>query len=398
MESPSWCRGDTVVSRAVLVRPLRRLRTILALCLLAVPVAAQPTRSNGADAHARALAQGWTALAKGDLTQASAAAQRAVAEAPRSAAAVALAVEVAIVGASPVAGLDAYEQWMGTKKVDEAYVLRRIATAYLQVAVRKRNGGAARIEALKALVADGDPAAVASLAEAAPNAGVVETRLMAELGDERAVRTLITQLQQSQPDKLGTIDALVDSGSKLAIPPLLEILAAGRDDDRAAAADALGRLGAQEAIDQLKPLLNHANFTVRLTAAGALYRLGDDAGASLLDELLNSEHPAVRLSAAEALSVRPGGAWLDVARVLTSAADESVQLNAARLLAPHDRELAESVLRRLGQSGNLAIREEAGRTLADRVANDFATLRRLLRSPDGGTSARAAGRILELTR
>lgn len=370
---------------------------MVALCLLAVPVVAQPAPPKDADAYVIALAQGWAALAKGDLTQASAAARRAVAEAPRSAAALALAVEVEIVGTGPIAGLNAYERWMGTKKVDEAYVLRRVATACLQVAVRQRNTGAARIEALKALVADGDRAAVASLAEAAPNAGVVETRLMAALGDERAVRALIVQLQ-SQPDKLGTIKALVDSGSKLAVPPLLEMLAAVRDEERAAAADGLGRLGVQQAVDRIKPLLDQANFTVRMSAAAALYRLGDNSGAPLLDQLLTSEHPAVRLGAAEALSVRPGGRWLDVARVLTSDSDQTVQLGAARLVAPYDRELAESVLGRLGQSDNLAIREEAGRTLADRVANDFATLRRLLRSPDNGTSVRAAGRILELTR
>ncbi len=369
----------------------------MAICLLAVPVAAQPAPPKAADGLAIALSDGWAALVKGDQTQAAAAARRAVAEAPRSAAALALAVEVEIVGRGPLASLNAYEQWMGTKRVDEAYVLRRVATAYLQVAVRQRNTGTARIEALKALVADGDPAAVASLSGAAANAGVLETRLMAALGDERAVRTLTSQLQ-SQPDKLGTIKALVDSGSTLAVPPLLEMLAAGRDDERAAAADGLSRLGAQQAVDRIKPLLESPNFTVRMTAAAALYRLGDNTGAPLLDQLLTSEHPAVRLGAAEALSVRPGGAWLDVARVLTSDSDQAVQLGAARLVAPYDRELAESVLERLGQSENLAIREEAGRVLADRVANDFATLRKLLRSPDGGTSVHAAGRILELTR
>ncbi len=67
-------------------------------------------------------------------------------------------------------------------------------------------------------------------------------------------------------------------------------------------------------------------------------------------------------------------------------------------MAPYDRELADRVLRRLGQSQNPAVREEAGRLFADRVANDFVTLRSLLRSPDGGTRGRAAGRILELTR
>jgi hypothetical protein len=56
------------------------------------------------------------------------------------------------------------------------------------------------------------------------------------------------------------------------------------------------------------------------------------------------------------------------------------------------------VLTQLQSSGNLAIREEAGRALAERVVNDFAGLRRMLHSPDAGTRVRAAARILELTR
>jgi HEAT repeat protein len=308
-----------------------------------------------------------------------------------------LAVEVEIARGGLTAGLDTYERWLGAKKIEAAYVLRRVATACLQVLVRQRDAGTARIDALKALVADGDPTAVASMAQAGENAGPLETRMMAALGDEHAVRTLISQLP-AQRDLGATIKALAESGSRLAIPPLLEILAKGKDDDRAAAADGLARLGAHDAVPQIKPLLDHANFTIKMTAAAALYRLGDDSGAGLLDQLLASEHGGVRLGAAEALSVRPGGAWLDVARALTSDRDEAIQLGAARLVAPYDRELADQVLRRLGQSQNPAVREEAGRLFADRVANDFVTLRSLLRSPDGGTRARAAGRILELTR
>jgi HEAT repeat protein len=392
----TWFCGS-IRRRTMFVRCLRPVALMAAFCLVGAPMAAQSGTPKPADGRAVALAQGWAAFAKGDLKEAASAGRRALADAPSSAAALALVVEVEIAGGGPRAGLDAYERWLGAKKVDAAYVLRRIANEYLQVAVRQRNGGAARLEALKALVADGDPAAVSSLANAAPNEAPTETRLLAALGDERAVRTLIAQLQ-THPDKLGTIKALVDSGSTLAVPALMDVLASGRDDDRAAAVDALGRLGARQAIDRIKPLLEHPNFTVRMTAAASLYRLGDNTGAQLLEQLLASEHSAVRLSAAEALSVRPEGAWLDVARVLTSDPDQAVQLGAARLVAPYDRELADRTLRQLGQSDNPAVREEAGRMFADRVANDFATLRALLRSPDAGTSVRAAGRILELTR
>jgi HEAT repeat protein len=369
---------------------------LLGFWLLAVPAWAQST-AKATDAPASTLAQGWGALAKGDLTAASAAAERAIAETPLHPAPAALVVEIGIVRDGWSGGLTAYERWLGSRKVDAPYILRRVATAHLQEVVRQRTAGAARLDALKALVADGDPIATASLAAAGDNAGPAETHLMASLGNDRAVRTLIRQLDETS-SKAATIKALAESGSPLAVKPLMQLLSSAKDDDRAAAADALARLGAEQAIDRIKPLFSESNFTVRTTAAAALYRLGDNTGAAFLEELLASEHAAVRLSAAEALSVRPGGSWLSVARTLTSDPDEAVQLGAARLVAPYDRQLAESVLSRLGQSGNLAIREEAGRTVAQQVANDFASLRRLLRSTDGRTSVSAAARILELTR
>jgi HEAT repeat protein len=367
----------------------------LVLCLLATPAAAQPAPPQPADAQTVILAKGWTALASGNIPQALAAAQQALAEAPRSASALALAVEVQIVAGGPVAGLDAYEQWLQTKKVEEPYVLRRVATAFLQAAVRQ--GGAARSEALKALVAAGDPISVASLAEAGQQGGTADTLVLAAVGDDRAVQTVISQLP-SLPTKAASIKALGDSRSPLAIQPLMQVLTAGRDDDRAAAAEALGRLGARQAISELKLLLNHSNFTVRLPAAAALYRLDDDSGLLLLNQLLASEHSAVRLAAAEALSVRSGGGWQEVARVLMSDPDPEVQIGAARLVAPFDQSLAEGVLGRLAQSENLAIREESGRVLAGHVVSDFVALRRLLRNQEGGTSVRAAGRLLDLVR
>ena len=392
-------------SKAARICPWRapvRCALALVLGILAVPLSAAPASTqSGRDAPKaagpeRLLAQGWAALAEGEAAAASALAAKALALAPASVAAAGLAVEAEIARGGPEAGLAVYERWLGGRRVDAAYLLRRVATAYLASAVRQRDGALARVEALKALVADGDPDARASLAAAGPT-GVLEARLLASLGDETAVRTLIAQLQ-SIPDKRGTIDALVESGSPLARGPLMEMLGDIRDEHRAAAADALGRLGAREAIDRIKPMLEDGSFPVRMTAARALYQLGDDSGATLLDQLLLSEHAAVRMGAAEALSVRPGGAWLSVARALADDPDQSVQLQAARLLAPYDRELAERVLTRLRQSENPAVREEAGKVLAERVANDFATLRRLLRSGEPVTAVRAAARILELTR
>jgi HEAT repeat protein len=330
------------------------------------------------------------------LNAAAAAARKALDDSPRSAAAVVLAVEVDLARGGPTAGLDTYERWLGAKRVDAAYVLRRIATTHLEYAVRQRDGGLARVEALRALVADGDETARASIAAAGPT-GPFEAQWLASLGDETAVRSLIAQLK-SLPNAPATIDALVQSRSPLAVAPLVEMLSDARDDNRAAAADGLGRLGARDAVEQIKPLLKDSSFPVRLSAARALYQLGDDSGAPLLDQLLASEHAAVRMGAAEALSVRPDGNWKTVARALADDPDQTVQLQAARLMAPYDRELAQRVLDRLQRSENPAVREEAGRILTERVANDFATLRSLLRGGDKVTAVRAAGRILELTR
>ena len=374
----------------------------LLLALIAVwtaPVAAQAGAAAQAAAsptRAAVLAQGWTALAQGQLGRASSAAQQVLNQSPRDAGAVALAVEVEITRGGASAGLDAYERWLGAKNVDAAYVLRRVASAYLDSAAHQQQS-VTRLSALKALMDDGDPEAAAALNKAIAAGGIAESRAVASTGNSRAVKALIAQLQ-SMPDKLGTMKALAESGSELAIPPLVGMLSDPNDDNRAGAADALGRLGARGAIDQIKPLLNDRNFTVKLNAASALYRLDDNSGAQLLDQLLASEHPAIQLAAADALSVRPGGAWQNVVRVLTGNPDQLIQLTAARLIAPYDRDLAESVLERLRQSENLAIREEAVRVLAEKVANDFRTLRRLLRSGDATTVVAAADRILELTR
>ena len=378
-----------------------RVCLLIALTIVAVPAAAQqaPPRTppGKADSQTATLAQGWAALASGDLTKARAAAKQALTNAPNNPSALALVVEVEIAGGGATAGLDAYEQWMQSKKVEEPYVLRRLATAVLENVVANENAGPFRAEALRALVADGSTAAGARLAQNATSGRPQDPTLLAAAGDERAVQTLVDQLPSAQ-SKSTTIRALGESGSRLAIPSLIAVVSNGKDDDRAAAANALARLGAREAVDQIRPLLDHANFPLRFAGATALYRLGDDSGASFLSQMLVSEHPSVRLAAAEAVSVRPGIEWLDAARALTSEADESIQLGAARLVAPYDAPLAAAVLSRLSKSENLAVREETGRVLAERVVSDLAELRRILRSQDVATALRAARRLLELVR
>lgn len=366
---------------------------VLAVTLTSV-ASAQSRAASTAGLNA-VLARGWTALASGDMNTAAATAQAAMAEYPHSVAALALAVEVAIARGGAPGGLDAYERWLGNRRLDAAHVLRRIATVHLHEIARRRETGAAQVEALKFLVEDGDPEILARLAGGP--ASPLEVQLLASTGDERAVQALVQQLHTA-PNKSATIDALAESRSPQAAAALVRLLSDTHDEIRASAAEALGEVGVPEAIAYLTPLLQDERFPVRLAAAKALYRLGDDSGLGLLESLLLSEHSAFRIAAAEALSVRPGGAWQAVARELTADPDEMVRLKAAELLAPYDRDLARQVVDGLRQSENPAVREEAGRVITERIAADFATLRHLLRDRDPLTGVRAAGRILELTR
>lgn len=354
------------------------------------PASASPTEP-------ATLADGWARLARGDAAGASAVANQALALNPLSAAAASLSVDAELARGGAVAGLAAYEKWMGSRRLDDGYVLRRVARAALREASSDKESGPTRIEALKALAADGDAAAIAALqaAEAAGSYG--ETRALAAIGNERAVADLLTQLDAG-PEKGPVIRALAASRSKQAIRPLIPVLSDPREVNRAEAADALGRLGATDAIPQLKALLNDRMLVVRLKAAGALLRLGDSSGASLLSELSQSEHAAIRVAAARELEAHPDAAWQGMVRVLASDPDSVVRLEAARLIAPYDQPLARQVLEDLMRNDNLAVRDAASGVMVDRVANDFVALRSLLHGADVSVRVKAAARVLELTR
>ena len=344
------------------------------------------------------LADGWSRLAKGDLAGAAQAAQGAMARDPRSTAALVLAVDVDLARGGAAPALDTYERWLAGRRLDEAHVLRRIARALLTEASAKQQPNVtARLEALRALAADGDAGAQAALESAAFSGAFGETRALAMIGNERAVRNLIAQLETAV-DKMPIIDALGNSGSKLAVGPLIGVLSDPKDIHRGAAADALGRLGAVEAIPQLRALLKDQFFPVKLKAAGALFRLNDSSGLALLVELTQSEHAGVRIAAARELASQPDATWQALVRNLTTDPDPVVRLDAARLIAPYDQPLAKQVIEGLMQDQNLAVREAASGVLVDRVAADFPTLRRLLRSADVLVRVKAAARMLELTR
>lgn len=343
------------------------------------------------------LAQGWALLAKGDAAGAAASASRALGHDPHNSAALRLALEADLVLGGASRALGTYERWLGTRAMDDIYGLRRIARAILGEAVGGKDP-AARHEALVALAADGDRDAAATLAQGARNGTFREVSAMAASGDARALATLLAQLHTTPGSKTAIIAAIAATGNKVAIPQLLPILKDPSDVNRAAAADALGQLGATEAVPQLKTLLNDQFFAVKLKAAGALYRLNDPSGLPVLLEVTRSEHGAIRVAGAREMSANPDLVWQALVKSLTEDTDPVVRLDAARLIAPYDQALAKRVLDGLMADPNPALREAAAGVLVERVANDVATLRKMLRTGDAVVRVLAAGRILELTR
>ncbi len=348
-------------------------------------------------ARAARLAEGWASLGKGDAAAASRLAWQELGRDPGNMGALSLAVEADLAKGALV-GLATYEKWLGSRKVDSPYILRRLSRVALIEASGKQPNAPARLEALKALAADGDATAAAELEQALTSNRLAETRVLASLGSERAVKQLIAQLASMPGSKTPIIDALGQSRSKLAVPPLRTLLSDPNDLNRSAAAEALGRMGVTDAIPQIQALLNDPVFTVKLKAAGALVRLNDGSGLPLLNELMSSEHAGIRLAAAQELESRPDPAWQGLVRSLTSDPDPLVRVQAARLIAPYDLPLANTVLDGLMRDNNVAIREAASGVLVERVASDFASLRVLLHGSDLMVRVKAAARVLELTR
>ena len=377
---------------------------LVCLSLAGSPVFARPTTSvqsgntQASPASDEAvLADGWSRLAKGDAAGAAQDASRVLAANPLSVAAAALAVDAGLASGGWKAGFDAYDRWMAARHLDDGYVLRRIARAVLVETSQKSPDLTAKLEALRALAADGDRGAAATLERGSAAGGFAQTRELAANGDEDAIKRLIARLP-STPQKAPIIDALAQSGSRLAVPPLTGLLSDQNDINRAAAADALGRLGATDAIPQLQPLLKDPVFAVKLKAAGALYQLNDSSGVAFLNDVTASEHAAIRVAGAAELASHPDPAWQGMVRDLTADPDPVVRMQAAKLIAPYDQPLAKRVLDELMRSDNVGIREAASEAVVSKVASDFATLRQLLRSSDDRVLVQASDRILELTR
>ena len=387
----------------------RLLVALLALTAAASPIEGQqqrpkrvrpttqspPTRTTP---EVSQVAAGWLLMAEGQFAHAAARAQQVLATNPRNPAALHLAVEAALASGGAGAALRRYEQVLGRRGLDEPAPLRVVAIAVLKEAAYGPGGGAARIEALKALVQAGDAAARDALARMAAEGGAGELRALASAGDEAAVRRLAADLQKGTAgNETATLEALGRSGSPLAAEAIAPLLRDRRPEVRGAAAEALGLLGQPELADRLKPLLADSSSFVRVRAAASLYQIGDYSGDALLRELLVSESDVSRLIAAEAMAARPDGSWLAIVRELTASQEPEVRLGAARLMAPHDPQLARDVLDRLVAEADLSIGELAGQASADLPSSDVGTLRQQLAAAAPLVRVRAASRLVALT-
>jgi HEAT repeat protein len=342
------------------------------------------------------LAGGWRLLADGDAARAARVASDLLTRDPRSSAVLSFAIEVAIARGGGAGALDVYERWLGSRTVEDPYAVRRIARALLRETATADTDRAVRLEAVEALLADGDTAAGALLPPSS-SAAAAETAVRGSTGDRQSVDALIAQASQPGPARRVAVPALARTRDARAIQPLTDVL---QDDDsvvRAAAAEALGELGATSAIPDLKPLLDDRFVYVRLAAAAALLKLKDLSGMPRLQELLRSEYPAIRVSAARAAAPQADAEWRQVVRDLTQDTDPEVRRQAAELIAPYDPALAKATIEPLLTDSNPAERQAAADTYV-KVTTDFAVLRRFLRDADAGTRVRAADRVLELTR
>jgi HEAT repeat protein len=364
---------------------------------------ARPSTPAVASPHTQMLAQGWTALSNGDFGNAARIASQVLGTDSKNLAALALAVEADIVGVGAAAGLTVYEQWLGNRKIEDAYAIRRVAVAFLREAAANPPS---RVDALKALAADGDADAAAALAAGVTAGRYGETAALASLGDAQAARALIAQLASAPGNKGPIIDALSRTRSPEAIPPLVALLDDPNDDTKAAAADALGKLNAVQAADRLRKMVDDPQLVylpLKWKAASALCRMKDATCLGFFRRVMASqqaqEYPQLKVDAAADMALFGNEAeWIDEIRPLVAHPDPQVRARAAVLIAPYDNATARNALVGLLQDPNPAIRELVARDLAAKVAADFATLRFLLRSADAMTRIHAAGRILELTR
>ena len=291
-----------------------------------------------------ALANAWASLADGRFDRAAVLAAELLSAYPRSPAVLSLAIEAEIARAGAMEALTLYERWLGTRQAEEPVVLRRLAIALLTATAHQTNDDEGRLEALKALVMEGESWASATLVASAKAGSEADLRALAVLGNASAIDQFAARMRATKGAKWRDLAALGESRSPRVIAPIVELLSDPEPQNRAAAIEALGRLGQPDVIPHLRPLLKDERAAIRNAAAGALFQLGDSSGAALLEELASHEEASVRIGAAALMSSQPTEAWKALVRRLASDPDPAIRVEAARLLAREDPALSRALL------------------------------------------------------
>ena len=360
-------------------------------------VPTMPSSAIRAD-EAGPIASGWSFINEGKHAEAAQLAAQVLARNPRSLPALSLLVEADIARGGASTALASYEAWLGSRTLEEPGIVRRIARALLQEFARQDRDVAARAEALKALVAEGDQDALGVMTTSAAGSGENDLRTLAALGNAEAINRVAEQLKASQGLKLREIRVLGESRSRKAAAVLVTVLKDPMPQNRAEAAEALGKINEPEVVPHLQALLHDPHGQVRLAASGALFRLGDSSGEALLRQLAASDKSAERRVAALWMSSRPDEAWKSLVRGLAADPDPPTRLDAAKLIAEHDPELARSIFDSLRGDQNLAVREESDLAQAQSPVSGFPALRQFMRSGAGLVKVKAAARVLVITR
>ena len=111
---------------------------VVALSIVAsIGVTAQQPQSPSTQ-EALLLAQGFGYLSSGDMARAAAVAGQVLAQFPMSEAGAALAVAVELPRSGWIGALTVYEQWLGARKAEDPYLLRRVARAQPARRARQR--------------------------------------------------------------------------------------------------------------------------------------------------------------------------------------------------------------------------------------------------------------------
>lgn len=368
------------------------MKVLLAVLLAGTAIAAQ---AQSPDAAAAALGQAL--LAQGDLARAQAQATAVLTQYPFSTDGLRLAVDVERARAGGLASLTVYDRWAALNKKEDAPALHAAVRAVLRDIVRRPPDRGTRIDAMDALVNDGDPELLAALAQTPAPDDTAESGVRAGAGDAQALAELIAEASVPSPNKRLIIQGLARSKSPQAVRPLVAMLTDANPATRMQAAGALGQLEARSAIPDLKALLNDRLPTVQYAAATALFALKDPSGRTWLRTLSTSEAPAGKLNYVLATRSEPDAFWLGTVRELTRDRDPEIRRQAAELLAPHDPDAAGAVLKPLLADANPSEVEAATDTLV-RITTDLAMLRKALRGADPRSVVHAAARILEITR